>query len=723
MDIPGNDATLIREWIEGDQIVLDNMPLRVAGGVSYQLSNTYGRKQQQGEPGPDDHQFNSTHTQRTWVSGQLVRDSQESSDIGKWWRGHAWTQTRGALGHALRVWKIPLPADAPSGPVTPLGRLGDEMLWAVGLVGGRIYRGIETTHTMADPEVGPVEFEGTVMNVAQVFRTMSTIADDVPDVWMYIPTTAGYTRISEAFDVEQCPADSQFATVGFALNENKIYRLSTSGQLWYTTEHDDQWTLVGAISDGSEVRNLYTTYDDEGNRTIGIATSSGLWLLDHDNRLTMPTDLVFPEHVYQGYGAVNWRGDDFISVGIGIHRKVGTLVTPAGLDDADGLPSPFADGFIVDLAGSYNLLIAAVAGEPQGVAGSAFPTEEAFGVTQGLPYPLVGKGTNARVLGNNRMGAIYCWNGFGWAEMSTFNRPPTRAMVTMIRNEDTLERHQHLFWGDSDGGAYTIHIPSTYYNPIQSPNLPLDRMSELEESRIDWGFPDVPKIAKQINIKPTHLWHQPGGENTPVYYNEIDIICHWIDLLGTEHDSLEVPDPTQPWPFSDGVQLLPTLTLSARDFRGNVRRAYPIGWERYRNTGVLLATGLPHEAIWMSYRFRGDVDAEREGRAVHDRTGGVIQWRTIIGRKWMRPNRIWTFTIDATAAIKGMSEQGVLDFLDTICLKKGGVPLVTGDQFYIVDVTRLEGPQDAGLSPRGTRQVTCLEFTDVTYEDSDHGPA
>lgn len=717
MDIPGNDAVLIREWIEGESIVLDNVPLRVSSGISYQLSNTYGRKQQQGEPGPDDHQFNSTHTQRTWVSGQLVRDSQENSDIGKWWRGHAWTQTRGALGHALRVWKIPLPEDAPIGPVTPLGRMGDEMLWAVGLVNGRIYRGIEHNHTMDDPASGPIEFEGTVMNIAQTFRTPAD-GDDVPNVWMYVPTTAGYTRIAEDFEVVQCPLEAQFATVGLALNENKIYRLSVSGQVWFATQHDDVWEIAGAVPDGSEARQIYTTYDDDGNRTVGISTSSGLWLLDHDNRMLMPTDMVFPEHVYQGFGATNWRGDDFVSVGVGIHRKVGTLVTPAGLDDADGLPAPFADGFIVDLAPSYNLLIAAVAGEPQGEANPAFPTEEAFHVTQGLPYPIVGKGTNARVLGNNRMGSIYCWNGFGWAEMSTFNRPPTRALVTMIRNENSLERHQHLFWGDSDGGAYTIHIPSTYYNPIQSPNLPLDRTSDLEESRIDWGFPDVPKIAKQINIKPVHLWHQPGGENTPVYYNEIDLICHWIDLVGTEHSSLDPIDADGPWPFSDGTSMLHTITLKADDFRGNVRRSYPIGWELYRNTGVLLATGLPHEALWMSYRFRGDVRAELEHREVYDRTGGVIQWRTLLARKWMRPNRIWTFTIDATVANKGMSEDGVLNLLDTICLKKGGVPLVTGDQFYIVDVTRLEGMGDAGLSPRGMRTVTCLEFTDITYEDT-----
>jgi hypothetical protein len=720
MDVWGGDETLIREWIEGEQIVLDNVPLRVAGGVSYQLSNTYGRKQQQGEPGPDDHQFNSTHTQRTWVSGQLVRDLQENADVGKYWRGHAWTQTRGALGHALRVWKIPLPPGAPSGPVTPLGRMDDEMLWAVGLLDGRIYRGIEETHTMDDPDVGPIQFHGTVMNTAQTFRVVAD-GDDIPNVWMYIPTTAGYTRLSPAFEVAYCPETYQFATVGFALNENKIYRLSVSGQVWFTTDHDDVWTLVGAVSDGSEPRQIYQTYDDDNNRTVGISTSSGLWLLDHDNRMLMNTDLTFPEHVWQGYGATNWRGDDFISVGIGIHRKVGTLVTPAGLDDADGLPPPFADGLIVDLAPSYNLLIAALAGEEIGEAEPLFADHEAFHLSQGLPYPIVGKGTNARVLGNNRMGAIYCWNGFGWAELATFNRPPTRAMVTMVRNAETRQRHQHLFWGDTDGGAYTIHIPSTYYNPIQSPNLPLDRTSDLEESRIDWGFPDVPKIAKQINIKPINLWHQPGGANTPVYFNEIDLVCHWIDLFGTEHSSLENPDPTGPWPFSDGTRLLNTLTLAARDFRGNVRRAYPIGWERYRNTGVLLATGLPHEAIWMSYRFRGDVDAETEHREVYDRTGGVIQWRTIIGRKWMRPNRIWTFTIDATAGLKGLSEQAVLDFLDSVCLKKGGVPLVTGDQFYIVDVTRLEGTGDPGLSPRGTRMVTCLEFTDITYENPPGG--
>src|SRR5215207_8980583 len=118
------DAVLIRDS-RGDEIVLDNLPLKVERTLGYQLNNVYGRPQRQGEPGPDDHQFDSTNTQRNWLSGALVRESQEAADVGKFWDALAWTQTRGALGHALKVVRLTLPDDAPVGPCIPLGRLED----------------------------------------------------------------------------------------------------------------------------------------------------------------------------------------------------------------------------------------------------------------------------------------------------------------------------------------------------------------------------------------------------------------------------------------------------------------------------------------------------------------------------------------------------------------------------------------------------------------------
>ena len=719
-----SEQTLIREWIEGEEIVLDNIPIRVEGGVGYQLGNAFGRKQQQGEPGPDDHPFNSTHTQRTWVSGQLVRDLQEDADVGKYWKGHAWTQTRGALTHALKVNRIPLPDSAPLGPVYPLDRMGDVFFYAIGWVDARIYGFAPETGTLYEPGDVIRQVEGLVTNVGVTYRV--TDRSDPTDVatWMYIPTTKGYTRMGEDFDTIDV-ADLG-PTVAFAVNEEKLYRLSVTGQVWFATAHDDDWEYVGTLNDGSEPRNMWPDYDDDANRIVAVASSSGMWMLDHDNGILWATDMTYPEHVYQGYGAAAWRGDSYVSAGVGVHRKTGTLVTAAGLDNGDGLPAPYAGGVIVDLEPSYNVLVAAVASEPPPeIATYAQPTElhihrEAFGTGQGLPTPLVTAGEHEHPLDfgvDNRLGAIYVWNGTGWSEVYTWNRAPTRVVITMVRNPTRQDRYQHLFWGDVDGGAYFVRLPSTYYNPIESPTLPLDRLSDLEESRVDWNMPDTPKVAKQLNIKAINLWHKLVPDQVePAYLNRIQVICHWIDLDGREHTS-EDPDillGPGPYPFSDGVRPLPYLELRATRAEDNSRRTAPIGWEAYKNTGTLLPTGLPHEAIWLSYRFIGDPRS--------DYTGGVIQWRTLVSRKWTRPHRIFTFRIDAQTAVKGMSESDVMRFIDRVTLKVGGVPLVSGDEFHIVDVTRVDGFNDPGLSPRGGRTISCMEFVDETYEDALGGP-
>ena len=721
MDVPWlDDATLIREWSYGDEIVLDNVPLRVERGYGYQLTNTYGRRSIQGEPGPGDHPHNSEHIQRSWTGGLLVRDLQETADTTKGWDGDAWLQTRGALGAGLKVFKLTLPPGAPAGPCYPLDRMGDDAYWAVGWENGWILRMNEETHSLEQIDNTVHLFEGLVTNVGVTFRVHSG-TDNEPETWLYIPTTRGYTRMKDGpFTTIDDPAGDTWPTVGFALNQNKIYRLTAEGEVFFATEHDDIWNWVGTIPDGSEPREIYRTYDDDGNRTIGIATSSGLWLLDHDNSITWDTDLTFPENAYQGYGATNWRGDDFISVGVGIHRKTGTLVVPAGLDDDDGLPAPFAGGLIVHLQPSYNLLVAALASDPPPEVRSyeqpPIPQIVAtkYQHLRGLPDPIAQAGLRYLsqpdiYLPDERFGAIYAWNGLGWQRMHKWNRAPTRIRVTMIRNTTRFDREQHLLFGDVDGGAWTIHLPSTYYNPLESPNLPLRRESYYEEARIDWNMPDTPKVAKQLNVKPNHLYHQPVVDG-PVYHNKIEVVCCWRDLNGIDHrsDDADVLAGPGPYPFSDGDVPQPYLLLEADAPELNSRRSAPIGWERYRNTGVLLPTGLPHEAIWMLWRWAGDPDNEL--------TNAVIEWRSIISRKWMRPARLFTFEVNLQAAHKDMDPQTAAKFLDDIALKHQGVPLVVGDEFLIVDVTTNNGGGEAGLSSMGRRTISCLDFTDYTYE-------
>lgn len=700
------DTTLITEWAEGDSIVLDNVPLVIQRGIGYDLTNIYGRPERQGAPGPADHPYNTSYTQDAWTGGQLVRKL-KANTVGKYWDGDAYTEATGALGHGLKVEELTMPTDSPGGQVMPLGMIGGQMFFGVGNVNGRIYCYDPATLSLAEPEIGSLSFIGTITNIGQVYRTFGELIDQ-PGVSLYVPTTAGYFRLDEdPQEVKQSPEAVSWASVGFAVHQNKLVRLTNAAQLFWITDHDDDWDYRGTVPDGSEMRNIARTYDDGGKRTVGVTTSGGLWLADLDNRVLMETDLDYPDHAYQGFGYASWRVSDWISVGVGIHRRDGGLISPEGLDGGDGLPDPFAGGFITDLRPSYNWLIAGIAGELQGEPANPLPDTEAFNVSQGLPYPLLSRSTQANFLGINRMGALFAWNGLGWRNLHRWNRPPTRSYVTMIPSQNLEERWQSLFWGDMDGKAYMMRIPSSYYNPLASPNLPLKRRSFFTAAELNWGMPDTPKIAKQINLKAERLYEVL--EQT-AYFNRIQVILHWRDLDGVvwSSDDPAVLSGPGPYPFSDGTIPVPYLELRADDALGNSRRAASIGWERYKDTGALLATGLPHEAIWFSLRFVGDDGS--------DYTGGVIEWYTLIARPWMRPNRVYTFQINASTANKDLSEEDILRHLDNCCLKKGGVPLVSGDRMWIVDVTRLDGSDEAGMSGRGGRTITCVEFTDFTYE-------
>jgi hypothetical protein len=145
------------QYSQSGEIVLNNTPLRVNGEIVEELQNIFGRKVQQGDPGPDDHPINSTISveDNTGGMGTLKRRSDE--DTGRYWFSTLWTMSRGVL--ALHPYTQSVTVSGITVElVFPLDQLGGKTYIAFGQ---KLKVWNELTLTADDPGGSPITFTGS----------------------------------------------------------------------------------------------------------------------------------------------------------------------------------------------------------------------------------------------------------------------------------------------------------------------------------------------------------------------------------------------------------------------------------------------------------------------------------------------------------------------------------------------------------------------------------
>jgi hypothetical protein len=124
--------------------------------------------------------------------------------------------------------------------------------------------------------------------------------------------------------------------------------------------------------------------------------------------------------------------------------------------------------------------------------------------------------------------------------------------------------------------------------------------------------------------------------------------------------------------------------------------------------GKVYHKGIVHEKIQFMFDFTGD--------PASDLSTPIIEWYTLVGRKWMRTVRVFSFQVDATQSNQGDDSVSISEHLYNTARTKGGVPLVVGDDFYVVDVTTDSGNTEAGMTGASYHNITCVEFIEEDNE-------
>jgi hypothetical protein len=249
---------------------------------------------------------------------------------------------------------------------------------------------------------------------------------------LFIPMGAsGYATYTGAVFANVAASGTVPAAKAFCVFGNtSLICLATNGQLWYSVD-GTAWTSFGADGkvDGALTANwIYEDRDVMGNPVLMVVTTGGVFSFDPAGPTLYQLDLQFPNHPSQGLTACNWRGEQYIAVGLGVHSFTGSNIGAMGLDRDEGLPFNLGyDAKIVSLVGEYNDMYALVQGD-----------------------------------NTNSFASVQKWTGSGWH--SVWERG---ASATVTRLYVSGARSQHRLWWGGGNNSYTIDLPIAFTNPRQ----------------------------------------------------------------------------------------------------------------------------------------------------------------------------------------------------------------------------------------------------------------
>jgi hypothetical protein len=469
-------------FADDQEIVLDGHPLKVRGRVEYNVINISGPKVNQGEPGPDDHPVLSTHVQRNTIGGGQIWRNDPSADVNRFWWARALTQWPDAITLPWDYTEVATPTDG----VDPL----EGEVWVHGYHLGEVvasWGDIGRTYdfTDGDFETTDITLASTPVGRGTVFVPQT--GAEKGNALLYFPLGAqGY----DYWDGSGAVVHGTELAVDFEVWDSKLYVLTTTGIVRYTID-GVTWVDISAtdelrLPDGSTPKKLCSYYFDAGSPfpSLHLVTDEAVWLVDVDNQVLHRTDLQFPQHPHQGDAAAVWRGDLHVSVGTGVHRTNGSLITTMGLDRDNGLPEEF-NGNIVDFAPEYNGLYALLEGAALDAETGDDDYEMLTGPTGPSLYGSVGQ-SNSLLMVWNGFGWHYVWHGAGLA--------PTSVVVASAEGT-------YRVWWAAGGSVWYQDLPISFFAPKEPGTATYRPTGEFETSWINWGWLGMPKILKLIELQ------------------------------------------------------------------------------------------------------------------------------------------------------------------------------------------------------------------------------
>ena len=455
------------------ELTLNGVKYKTIGPVKSALSSIYPPKQ---------------------VSGDYTRDSQQYASVV------AWSDYRGGIGlnrqrvaddAFSRCWwstcqlgyheHLVLP---PLATVTAAsGVAGVFSIGAIGELSSEIYAAFGSTvkkytHS-TDSWATSTTLSGTATHVL-TFRMNGT-------VYLAFATGNDYTYSSDGSSWATSTKNVQF----LAWWDDRLWGIDSTGQLWFSTsigvETDDAQIPLPSDS----VTNLYVGNLLSGNSdpVLYVATTSGLYVHDIENRQFRKTTIPSGLHPDSGKGSLMWRDAHFFSSGNGMVRygqsPTGASISVMGPDRDDGLPSD-KRGSIRQILDSVNEMLALVDGTnlPAITTLSNYAPETALNAAD-VVSPDVGY---SHILG---------WNGQGW-QVKWLS---TGATLGISSGHVSFAYSKYRLWWAHNQRVYYMSLPRDVVNPSEITTFAYAASADHELTWFNADQVEVDKLALELRIE------------------------------------------------------------------------------------------------------------------------------------------------------------------------------------------------------------------------------
>ena len=93
----------------------------------------------------------------------------------------------------------------------------------------------------------------------------------------------------------------------------------------------------------------------------------------------------------------------------------------------------------------------------------------------------------------------------------------------------------------------------------------------------------------------------------------------------------------------------------------------------------------------------------------------VVEWYAVVGRRWMRPQRIWSMNLDLATHVKDWTTDEQYLHLMDMAIRQEAVLFQHKDEQHMVELTLARGPQLTGKDERSMVSITLLESNDLDW--------
>ncbi len=630
------------------EVILNNVVLPVQGSIGFELVNSYGRQMAQGDPGPNDHPLNSVITQATWTGGIGTKKYKGDDSRGNSWWTTMWDGTENMLSLPVKTFTFPastFAAGQESANVYTHDKLGNYLYFTYGPV---IRRWNETTDQ-------PESF-GSGNSPATPSGRGVAYGDSLLSKRLYIPCGSSYVTHNGGASFTAGIGSEE--AISFVVWQQKLFKIDAGGIVKVLDTSTPAWVEKGRLTTEVVPWRLFLHYDNDGQTAVHVATSGGVYILDYVNAILWETPLVYPDHPESGRAATLWRGDAYVSAGLGVHRDAKGLVTAVGPDGREGVPEEYAFGYFTDFAAGYNGLL----GLYRAYDPDFSPLSETSDMGVSPPEAMYSQEISS-------FAVLFEYDILGWHPRWVGEDIPTSISIASHAGVS------RAFWGGV-GNLYSRILPRGYFNPSYNQNeAPFEYYAQHITPYFNFGVDDNAKIIKQIEMKTGGL-SNVHGDNIRIY--------------------VQVDDQTE-W----GNGTTPNLPFAIMYTNGE--HHFDIGFAYVADK--LHHLSLAVERIRLLFEIRG-VPGDNS-------VSPWIEWYSIVGRKWMRANRVFTFSADLTQPHNNVSTRKMFDAIFEASTRKGGSTLVIGNETFEVDITSDTGNIAADLQFSAYVNVSAAETTEI----------